>query len=460
MTRRSAWLTGIIGFLVALDPASAAERPFLLESGTASHLLPGFVIASENEVVLARQPACQGFGTNEGAVRIRRNILDGVPPPRDIFYSDPTRPSGFCNQTALRSNLAWDGTHIWFVDGVGFLSRLPRDAPLGTPVDPEFVTAVEAGTPAAQVVWTPNGVFVLQPGSVSSIVRFEAGGSPLGEVIATGGASAGDLQFDGTDLYWREGTTLRRWTPGSGSAITVATGVTAYFAEGTRLGSCSGGFCFFTRNVYTGDSSGQVFLRTNGGTGAPSLVHQSAAPSATVVSLVTDATRLFVLERRPNDDPTSPFPRFALQRTSRSALTAPVLLYATDFLLDDPATAMDSLQIAGSYLVWRSIESVGAASFQRLRRLPTDAEAITERDLEVTSLEVTQAVQDIDNSLPLVAGRRTFVRVHVRAQGADVTNVSAVLRGRRGSTSLGTLYPLNAPGYRLRVPAAPRRAAS
>jgi hypothetical protein len=36
-------------------------------------------------------------------------------------------------------------------------------------------------------------------------------------------------------------------------------------------------------------------------------------------------------------------------------------------------------------------------------------------DLEVTGLEVTQAVQDLNNSVRLVAGKRTYVRLHVRS---------------------------------------------
>ena len=40
-------------------------------------------------------------------------------------------------------------------------------------------------------------------------------------------------------------------------------------------------------------------------------------------------------------------------------------------------------------------------------------------DLEVTGLEVTQAVQDLNNSVRLVAGKRTFVRLHARSAQDD-----------------------------------------
>jgi len=40
-------------------------------------------------------------------------------------------------------------------------------------------------------------------------------------------------------------------------------------------------------------------------------------------------------------------------------------------------------------------------------------------DLMVTGLEVTQAIQDLNNSVRLVAGKRTFVRLHVRSAQGD-----------------------------------------
>lgn len=36
-------------------------------------------------------------------------------------------------------------------------------------------------------------------------------------------------------------------------------------------------------------------------------------------------------------------------------------------------------------------------------------------DLHVDALEVTQAIQDLNNSVQLVAGKRTYVRMHVAA---------------------------------------------
>jgi hypothetical protein len=36
-------------------------------------------------------------------------------------------------------------------------------------------------------------------------------------------------------------------------------------------------------------------------------------------------------------------------------------------------------------------------------------------DLVIDAMEITQSVQDLDNSVPLVRGKRTFVRVYVHS---------------------------------------------
>jgi YVTN family beta-propeller protein len=55
-------------------------------------------------------------------------------------------------------------------------------------------------------------------------------------------------------------------------------------------------------------------------------------------------------------------------------------------------------------------------------------------DVEVTAIELTQTIQDIDRSVNLIAGRRTFARVHVKSVhplGATLPNVRALLIGVR-----------------------------
>jgi hypothetical protein len=69
-------------------------------------------------------------------------------------------------------------------------------------------------------------------------------------------------------------------------------------------------------------------------------------------------------------------------------------------------------------------------------------------DLRPTAIEVTQTVQDVDNSVPLIAGKRTFARVYV-ATNAPVTpdkfNITTLLWPMRNGQRVGNyaLYPVN-----------------
>ncbi|NOX62230.1 MAG: hypothetical protein GXP42_09850, partial [Chloroflexi bacterium] len=81
----------------------------------------------------------------------------------------------------------------------------------------------------------------------------------------------------------------------------------------------------------------------------------------------------------------------------------------------------------------------------------TDAEGNTSEfggleDIEITGVEVTQVVQsqNPDNMTPLIAHKRTFVRVHVRSVYTDVANIAATLTlSREGAYQ--TLAPTGDP---------------
>ena len=81
--------------------------------------------------------------------------------------------------------------------------------------------------------------------------------------------------------------------------------------------------------------------------------------------------------------------------------------------------------------------------------------------IRVTSIEVTQGIQDITNAVRMVAGKRTFARVHVKSDAADIPNVTAVLSGLGGRNGLqfplGPIMPSNAGGPRISVKANPKR---
>ena len=80
-------------------------------------------------------------------------------------------------------------------------------------------------------------------------------------------------------------------------------------------------------------------------------------------------------------------------------------------------------------------------------------------DMHVDAIEVTQAIQDLNNSVDLVAGKKTYVRVHVSAP-VNVTNVFATLSGKRGFVSLNPILNPGNPGSAITVRTAPTAARS
>lgn len=67
-------------------------------------------------------------------------------------------------------------------------------------------------------------------------------------------------------------------------------------------------------------------------------------------------------------------------------------------------------------------------------------------DFSAIGLEVTQAVQDMVNSVPLVEGKRTFVRFHVKSASGDHGPVGAQLNLYRNGQFVQALLPSNPNG--------------
>jgi hypothetical protein len=106
-----------------------------------------------------------------------------------------------------------------------------------------------------------------------------------------------------------------------------------------------------------------------------------------------------------------------------------------------------NLRSDGEWLYYRGFS---ATSADQIRRIRTDADPI-EVDIAADYLEVVQTIQNIDNDIPLVAGRPTFVRGYAHlAQNTSYWNVlhpTAYLYGQRDGQDLpgSPLNPINDP---------------
>ena len=89
-------------------------------------------------------------------------------------------------------------------------------------------------------------------------------------------------------------------------------------------------------------------------------------------------------------------------------------------------------------------------------KTPSATPTPTVNDLVADHLEVVQAVQDLNNSVPLVANKRTFVRFHVHSSSGTY-ETSARLHVQRSGQPEVVLAPQN-PGGRITVRTEPNRA--
>ena len=77
-------------------------------------------------------------------------------------------------------------------------------------------------------------------------------------------------------------------------------------------------------------------------------------------------------------------------------------------------------------------------------------------DMHLDAMEVTQAIQDLNNSVELVAGKRTYVRVHA-ASPVNTAGVFATLTGKHGMVTLAPVLNPGNPGSNITVRTAPNR---
>ncbi|MDY7079955.1 MAG: hypothetical protein SXV54_24000, partial [Chloroflexota bacterium] len=302
----------------------------------------------------------------------------------------------------------------------------------------------------AKLAQDSDYVYVL-PTSGSLYRIRKTDGSPFIRVTDPG-TSPHNLQVDGKYVYWITGGDLKR-IPREGSPVfitTIASGVSGYYPEGRKLSHCIiGQGCYYTEYVFIGQGD-QVVRYDNLTSDTSDPIYTSTEVTAQVYSLVTHyvslfgASHLFLFESREfNCDPFCNY-QDVLIRTGRSGGTAEAL-YQTVSTLPEQKVA-DHLETDTTFLFW---EESGA-----LQRLPNDAAALPQINLDASFLEITQGIQDTYNSVRLIENRRTFVRVYASSDGDPVPGVTAYLYRTNSSDEIleGPLVPVNPVGQQITVP--------
>lgn len=341
----------------------------------------------------------------------------------------------------MNSNLIADASYVyWMSDSANALVRLSEDANVGD--TPEVLSASVTG--GGELAQDETYVYLLQSNGLRRIAK--AGGATT-TITAAVGTNPGNLQVKGNYAYWITAGTLKRYNLTTNLVTNLQTSVTGYYAEGRLLSFCTIDpfVCYYTDYIFIGRN--QYIDRYNNEDSSLSLIYTSSDSSATVHELVTNSFGLgtgklfFVESREISCNPFCNYQDYLIRRSRGTGGTNDVLHVSGINI----STSLYELKRDGDYLYWQ--ENSG------LSRLPTDASALPLTNMKITGLEVNQALQDPYNSVRLIKGKRTFVRVYVSSDGPPVSGVGAYLyRTDSGGNTLGApLTPVNPVGQQITV---------
>ena len=334
--------------------------------------------------------------------------------------------------TDLASNIVSDGSYLYWMSATrNGIVRLSVDATVG--VTPTlFSTAV---TGSSELALAQGELFVLtEPYNANGTlwdINLTTGTGTL--LTANAGASPTNFQTDNAYLYWIVGSTLEEWDIHYGGYGPIASSVTGYHPAG--------------QVVFYGQGRS---IREYSNLGDPDiLLYTSADTTARVYSLVYDGTNLFWYEDHTltcSPQPCFPPHDDVLFRAGTDG-SNPTQIYVYSVSIMQNSNLLGS----GNFLFWQ--ENGG------IQRLPKNASTLPIINLHATGLEVTQGVQDLSNTVPLIQDRNTFVRFYVRSDGAAVPGVSAYLyrTDSGGGVIDGPLTPVNPAGQQITVQSVPDR---
>ncbi|MCB8945091.1 MAG: BACON domain-containing protein [Ardenticatenaceae bacterium] len=333
--------------------------------------------------------------------------------------NDPRLPQE-CNPYHIHSNLVADGSYVYWADDSG----LVRQSVFANATDePELMSAAIKSTynnSKVELAETNDYIYALIyatpiSGQIWRINKNNFAATPSYGILGYGAKLSADEQY----VYWTFSGTLFRAQYQSGTGWTsasIATNVTSYASEGLRT-TCTT-TCVNTHYVFIAKNHQMVrYNNLNGGTSSP--IYTSTSPDApNIYNIISDGSHVFFLESRQYLPCPGCFFEYTqvLFRIGRSGGTAAPL-----YTEISPLTTLNVFQLEtdGEYIYWQEDDTV--------QKLPNDVTALPQTNITINRMEVTQAIQNINNSVPLIAGRRTFVRVFAQADGVYVPNVTAFL---------------------------------
>ncbi len=366
---------------------------------------------------------------------------------RTVFVHD--EPSPYCGDWSpeLLSNVAADDDYLYWMSNVeNGLVRLSVEANVGDAA--ELLYSEQAL--ADEIEERGNYVYLMDDAyGIIRVNKTTGADTTIVTAVQLGGSSR-DLQVTDEYVFWNQGGFLKIASNSGAGGDGITTGVTGYIAENSLCPP--GGPCPTTEYVFV--AQGEQIRRYNVDTQTfGSVIYDSPVTGASVVEMTVDSNRIYFYEQR--EAGCNPFCvyNYGLYRINRTAVngTPDLLYFISDNLFGNDVFDLTLGGPDNNYLFWHD----GGA----LKRLPRDAAAIPSIDIAITDVEVTQSIQDLNDSIQLIRDKRTGVRVHVDAVGQNVPGVSARLYriNSVGTILDGPIYP-NSGTHHLTVPNTPDRA--
>src|SRR5262249_33965009 len=148
-----------------------------------------------------------------------------------------------CNQGQILSNIAADADYVYFLTSTA-LMRLSTSANPGDA--PQIVNALVNGY--GELANASDRTYYLYYNGNNSYIGYVLKSNNQRVPLAPYGRGVANLSTDGQYVYYILGAVLYRLKPGMDSGVSIATGVTGYYAEGQRLGlsTINPPNCFYT----------------------------------------------------------------------------------------------------------------------------------------------------------------------------------------------------------------------
>ena len=384
--------------------------------------------------------------TNAGdiAEAVTRSSTIYASPDRELYYKD-IRATNNCNQYVF-SRIVADDNAVYWVDATG-LVKLSKNAQVGD--TPQVLSGSFADQRPYQIAIDSHYIYLSRDGYSSGcpslcfynpprldkIDKITGAVTGLDCTIFLGCPYAANMKVDPGEryLYYIDfNGNLQRMDLSNPTSITqLATNAHSYFPDGRRFLGCSLFECFYSDYVFIGRGSttaGQTheIVRYDNGSASAVNIYTSSdsTDDVSINDITSDGNNIFFYELRSDFCPSQPcFLTYTawLYRSGRLNASGLANIYQYSSIGNSIVSGY-GLDTDGTKLYWTDSGDI--------KRLSNQATALPKSPMHITGLEVTQGVQTTSNSVPLIKGKRTFVRVYVRSDDStrDVPGITARLR--------------------------------